>query len=110
MNAISFTRKGTIAEAENAVETWICDIDAHSVATLFEQLEAVHLTSVTRIEPESPLDGGETKNYTMTYGGQKTFSLRYGSGMIYANGELIVMPIEAFIEDVRRMKHTTSPR
>ena len=99
-----FSRNGNATATENTERMWVCDVNKQKVAAVFEQLEAVHLPTVERIEPESPVDGGDTIGYTITYGSHKTFSLVYDPGVSYAHGELIVAPIEAFIQDVKRKK------
>lgn len=97
---VSFVRNGRTDETEVDEGSWDVPVGAQSVAALFAELEAVDCATIERVEPDDPLDGGETTSYTITYGRGKTFYLRYEPGVTYTDGARLVDPIMTFIEDL----------
>jgi hypothetical protein len=100
-NRVSLTRNGRATDTEINEGAWEFAVDEQKVTTLFEQLEAINCATIKRIEPEDPLDGGGTESYTIVYAGDRTFSLVYDPGTTYTDGELIVKPVEVFIQGFR---------
>jgi len=97
---ISLIRNGRTPDTEINEGTWELAVDEQEVAALFEQLEAIDRSTIKRIEPDSPLDGGNIESYTVVYAGERTFSLMYDPGTTYTDGKLIVDPIEAFLQNL----------
>ena len=95
------SRNGRAANTEINAGTWEFAVDEQNVTALFEQLEAINCSTIKRIEPEDPVDGGDTESYTILYARDKTFSLVYDPGTTYTDGELIVKPVEVFIQSLR---------
>jgi hypothetical protein len=91
-------RHGRTADTAIHEGSWAFPVDASRVAALFAQLEAVDCSTIERIEPDDPPDGGHTESYTIIYGRDKTFHLGYDPGVTYTDGALLVEPIEAFIK------------
>lgn len=99
-DGVSLVRNGRTPDTEINEGSWDLPVDAQAVSALFGQLEAVDCTTIERIEPDDPLDGGDTESYTIVYGRGKEFYLRYDPGVTYTDGALLVEPIEAFIKSL----------
>ena len=99
-NNVTLTRQGRTTDTEINEGSWEFVVDEQNVAALFAQLESVDVTSIKRIEPEDPVDGGDAVSYTIVYANSKTFSLAYVPGTTYTDGMLIVNPIEIFIQSL----------
>jgi hypothetical protein len=97
---VTLSRNGKTAETEVNEGKWEIQVDEQVVRVFFEQLEAIDCSSIKRIEPDELEIGGGTESYSIVYAGDKTFYLRYGGGVTYTDGMLIVEPIEAFIESL----------
>jgi hypothetical protein len=94
---VSLARTGRVVDTQINAGTWVIPVDRLRIAALFRQLEAVDCARIRRIAPADPPDGGGTVTYTVTYGRGRECSLVYDPGATYANGELLVQPIESFI-------------
>lgn len=94
---VSLTRNGRTANTKINAGTWELAFDEQKVTALFEQLEAVDCSTIRRIAPDVPPDGGGTETYTIVYESGEKFSLVYDPGIVYTNGLLIVRPVKAFI-------------
>jgi hypothetical protein len=70
------------------------------IATLFEQLAAVDCATIKRVVPDDVPDGGGTESYTIAYTRGKACSLVYDPGTTYTNGDLLVKPIDLFIQSL----------
>lgn len=97
---VTLIRNGGMPDSEINAGTWVFAVEKQDVGTLFAQLEAIDSSTIKRIEPDDPIDGGHTESYTIVYGGNKTVSLMYDPGTTYADGELIVEPIDLFIQNL----------
>ncbi len=96
-DAVLLTRSGRVAETEINTGSWQLTVDPAAVSALFEHLAAVDCTTITRLEPDDPLDGGETESYRVVYASGAACSLRYDPGTTYANGMQIVQPVRMFL-------------
>ncbi len=96
-HTITLMRKGRVRETQVNVGRWEWLADHAEVVALFAQLESVACEDLQRIEPDSPIDGGHTECYSITYGQQQHCVLRYDPGVIYTGGERVVGPVQAFL-------------
>jgi hypothetical protein len=97
---VCLTRNGRAENTKVNAGTWEIAVDEQEVAELFRQLEAVDRSAIQQIKPEDAPVGGDTESYTITYAGGKTFSWVYDPGPTYTSGELIVQPVQAFIQSL----------
>ena len=97
---VSLTRNGRVANTKINAGTWEFASDEQKVTAFFEQLEAIDCSTIKRLEPDDPPDGGGTESYTIVYARGKEFSLVYDPGTTYTNDELLVKPIEMFIQSL----------
>lgn len=97
---VLLTRNGRVANTRINAGRWEFAADEHKVAALFAQLETINCATIKRIEPDDPPDGGGARSYIFLYGRNKTFSLMYDPGTTYTNGELLVRPVESFIQSL----------
>ena len=102
----TLTRRGKTDDTDVDEGTWVFDVDPQRVTALFEQLETIDCSTIKRLEPPEPTEGGGTRSYNIVYAGRKTFILTYGQGTTYTNGWLITQPIDAFIRGL----HGGQPR
>ncbi len=99
-DGVTLLRSGKVAETQVNAGTWAITVDEQAVEVLLHQLEEVDCSTIQRVEPEDAPDGGETEAYTITYGDGKERYLVFNPGVTYTNGELLVGPIEEFIQSL----------
>jgi hypothetical protein len=97
---VSLTRNGRVANTKINAGTWEFASDEQKVTAFFEQLEAIDCSTIKRLEPADPPDGGGTESYTIVYASGKKFSLVYDPGTTYTNDKLLVKPIDRFIQSL----------
>ena len=97
---LSLTRNGAVSETEVNAGSWEIGLDEQKVRELFKLLEAVDCSTIERVEPDDPPDGGHRESYTVVYARSRTCSLTYDPGVSYTNAERIVEPVKAFIQSV----------
>jgi len=95
---VSLARNGKVDETQVNTGTWVITVDEQEVEALFQQLEKVDCSTIQRVEPEDAPDGGVTETYTITYGNGMERSLVFEPGVTYTNSELLVKPIQEFIQ------------
>ena len=93
-------RNGKVDETQVNAGTWVIPVDEQEVEALFQQLETVDCSTIQRIEPEDAPDGGETETYMSAYGNGMERNLEFNPGVIYTDSELLVGPIEEFIQSL----------
>ena len=97
---VVLSRNGRVEESEVNAGSWEVAVEAETVAALFEQLAAVDCTTIKRVEPDDPPDGGDSESYRIAYAGGATCSLDYDPGTTYTNGDRIVNPIRVFLANL----------
>ncbi len=97
---VSLARNGRVEHTEINEGAWEFSVEEQQVQALFEQIRTVDCSSLERIEPDDPPDGGGTETYTIRYANGKECSLVYDSGTTYTKGLLIVHPIQAFLTNL----------
>ena len=108
-NSVTFMQRGTTPDTAVEEGEWTVTVDEQKVAVLFAQLETVDYTTIERVEPEDPIDGGSTESYTIVYTGGKTFSMRLDPGTTYTNGELVTEPVRKFIQELAPPNEASVP-
>jgi hypothetical protein len=97
---VSLARNGRVADTRINAGNWEIPVDAEHVQALFEQLATVDCSVIKRVAPDDLPDGGSAESYTIAYALGKKCSLEYAPGTTYTNGEMVVKPIEAFIQSL----------
>jgi hypothetical protein len=97
---VTLIRNGRTPDTEINEGTWEFAVAEQKVQALFAQLETVDCTKIKRIEPDSPVDGGDTASYTIVYGRDQSYSLVYAPGITYTDGELVVKPVDTFLQNL----------
>lgn len=97
-STVTLSRNGRAAGSMINAGTWAVPADGVKLAALFRQLETVNCAKLRRIEPADPPDGGHSEGYTLLYSNGKTCALLYDPGVTYSGGELVVKPVQAFIQ------------
>jgi len=100
-NKVIFRRRGREEDSEINAGAWEFEVDEGEVSDLFQQLEAIDCSAITRVAPDDPLDGGDTESYAILYTSGMRRSLTYDPGTTYTNGESVTTPIKAFIQSLR---------
>ena len=95
---VSLTRNGKADDSQVNAGSWQIVADEQAVKALFDQLQGVDGSTIQRVEPQDAPDGGQTQTYSIAYGGDKELSLVFDPGTTYTNSELLVKPIETFIQ------------
>jgi hypothetical protein len=96
-NQVILERRGIQSETQVAAGFWGIAVDGQTISDLVAQLGAVELSSIERMDPADPLDGGSTSSYTVHCAGGKALELRFDPGTEYRGGAQITAPIDAFI-------------
>ena len=97
---VSLARNGRVAGTQVNAGSWEIPVDAQQIAKLFEQLATVDCATIKQVEPDDVPDGGGTESYTIVYARGEECSLMYDPGTTYTNGELLVKPIDLFIQSL----------
>ena len=97
---VSLTRNGRVADTQINAGSWEIPVDPQEIATFFEQLAAVDCATIKRVVPDDVPDGGGIESYTIAYARGKARSLVYDPGTTYTNGDLLVKPIDLFIQSL----------
>ena len=97
-SSITLTRKAMQDESEVNAGSWEFPADEQLVSALFEQLAGVDCSTILRVAPDEPPDGGHTETFSISYGGDKRCLLMLDPGTTYTNGELVVQPIREFLQ------------
>lgn len=97
---VILTRNNNSPDTIVNVGTWDFTVEEQKTIALFEQLETIQCTAIKRIEPQDAPDGGSTEAYTLFHADGSQCSLLYDPGATYTNGEVIVKPIQTFIQDL----------
>ena len=99
-NKVSLARNGRTADTRINAGSWEIPVDAQKIAALFEQLAKVDCATIKRVEPDDAPDGGGAESYTIAYARGKECSLMYDPGTTYTNADLLVKPINLFIQSL----------
>lgn len=95
---VIFERRGMLNETQVSAGTWELEVSSDDIASLFVQVQTVDPSSIVRVEPADPPDGGSTRSYTVHYAGDKILELRCDPGTEYTGGTQITTPIDAFLQ------------
>lgn len=98
---ITFVRSDGGPGSQVNAGTWTWAAETAVVTALFAQLATVDCTTLKRIEPDDPPDGGHTESYTLTYARHKPCTLVYNPGVRYTSDAQIVEPMQAFMRGLR---------
>jgi hypothetical protein len=100
-NKVVIQRNGKTPGTQVQAGRWEVAVDESSVAALFEQLSGIDVSKIKRVEPQESWDGGGTTSYTLVFSSSAQCSLVYDPGTTYTNGEWIVKPVQAFIQQIK---------
>ena len=97
---VSLSRNGRTPDTKVNAGSWDFPVDEARVAALFDQLKAVDVPAIKRIEPEVQPDGGDSESFIILYARDGKLTLDYGQGATYTNDALLVEPIRAFLKSL----------
>lgn len=97
---ITFKRNGKARDTMVNEGSWSLDVNDDVLNDLFDQLNEVNLSSLERIEPTDIPEGGGSKNIFVRMENGKEFTFSFTPGVSYTNEELILKPIEEFINSL----------
>lgn len=97
---ITFRRNGKALETMVNEGSWSLDVNDEALNKLFEQISAVDLSSLARIEPSDIPEGGGSESIKIQLESGKEFDFSFTPGVSYTNEELILKPIGDFIQSL----------
>jgi hypothetical protein len=97
---VTFSRSGSGTDSVINSGIWTIPVDTQKISELFSKLEAVDTSAIKRVEFEDPIDGGGYESYTISYDKNKTFSISNDTEGQTENADLIIEPINEFIQQL----------
>jgi len=97
---ITFKRNGKALDTMVNEGSWSMDVDEDVLKNLFDQINGVNLSSLERIEPTDIPEGGGSESIQIKLDNGKEFDFSFTPGVRYTNEELILKPLEEFIQNL----------
>jgi hypothetical protein len=76
------------------------EVATAEVNGLFDKLGAIDCSKIVEIPPDEVIDGGGSRLYRAQYEDGSTCSVWYHEGTTYLGAELLVEPLDDFIDDL----------